>query len=293
MSTAPAAPPHLQVRLDATVPVLVIPAGLPFEELRAWLRERLPEQAEVIGGRASRLDLGEREIQLFDLRRLIHFLREEHGLDILGLYVRESAVHRFAERELKLKLFIQEAPQPQPPVSQPGLEVADDAETEELSGVADDEDAGDDEIVEPEVARVDAVSLPHDLEPGDLEPEGRVERRDDGQRTLTLRRTLRSGAVVRFDGDLIVFGDVNPGAHVVATGNIVVLGALKGMAHAGAAGAEDSFILALHLRPTQLRIARRIAIAPERPDTGAVALPEMASVIDGQIVIEAYKGRLR
>lgn len=278
------APPSLIVRLDATVPVLEIPTGLSFEALRDWLREAYPPQAELVGGRASRLDLGDREIKLFDLRRLIHFLRDTFGVEITGLYVRPDAIQRFAERELKLKLFPTEEAAPAP-VEEPDAEEPIPAEL--------DEEPADDEPEEPEVARLAQAALPHDLEPADLETDARVEKREDGRRTLTLRRTLRSGAVVRFDGDVLVFGDVNPGAQVVASGNIVVLGALKGVAHAGAAGAEESFILAFQLRPTQLRVARKIAIAPDRPETGAVFLPEMASVIDGQIVIEPYKGRLR
>lgn len=288
------APPRLGIRIEDAVPVIELPSDMKFEELRDWLREVLPDQLELIGGRASRLDLGEREIKLFDLRRLLHFLRDAHGVEITGLYVRPESVHRFAERELKLKLFARDtapavAPEDAPTVvTGPALEPEADAA---LAGPrAADPDT--EEFVEPSVAKLQEAVLPHDLEPEDLGADARVERRD-GRRTLTLRRTLRSGNVVRFDGDVLVFGDVNPGGQVVATGNIVVLGALKGVAHAGASGDEDGFILAFQLRPTQLRIARRIAIAPERPDAGAPFLPEMASVIDGQIVIEAYKGRLR
>ena len=113
-----------------------------------------------------------------------------------------------------------------------------------------------------------------------------------GRRTLTLYRTLRSGAAVRFDGDLYVFGDVNPGAQVIATGNVTVLGGLKGMVHAGAAGEENACIFALSLRPTQLRIGRKIAVAPDR-SAETMPLPEMASVIGDQIVIEPFSGKLR
>lgn len=286
------APSRLGIRIEDAVPVIELPSEMKFEELRDWLREVLPDQLELIGGRASRLDLGEREIKLFDLRRLLHFLRDAHGVEVTGLYVRPEAVHRFAERELKLKLFARDtapavAPEDAPTVVTRPAPEGDGALEETRAADPDTE-----EFVEPSVAKLQEAVLPHDLEPEDLGADARVERRD-GRRTLTIRRTLRSGNVVRFDGDVLVFGDVNPGGQVIATGNIVVLGALKGVAHAGAAGDEDGFILAFQLRPTQLRIARRIAIAPERPDAGSTFLPEMASVIDGQIVIEAYKGRLR
>jgi len=73
---------------------------------------------------------------------------------------------------------------------------------------------------------------------------------------------LRSGQSIRYAGSVVVLGDVNPGSEVIADGNVVVLGALKGMAHAGAAGDEMCFVSALHLRPTQLRIAGFISYVP-------------------------------
>jgi septum site-determining protein MinC len=110
---------------------------------------------------------------------------------------------------------------------------------------------------------------------------------EDGRRTHPVHRTLRSGATVRYDGDVIVFGDVNPGAQVIATGNITVLGALKGMAHAGAGGEEDTFIFAFDLRPTQLRIGRKIAV-PADKRSGSELRPEMASVVEDRISIDPY-----
>jgi len=69
-------------------------------------------------------------------------------------------------------------------------------------------------------------------------------------------------------------------------------GMLKGMAHAGAAGDEGAFIFSLHLRPTQLRIGRKIAISPDR-EAGRAAGPEIATVGGEQIVIEPYRGKVR
>ncbi len=116
-------------------------------------------------------------------------------------------------------------------------------------------------------------------------------REDPGRRTLTLHRTLRSGAVVRFDGDIVLFGDLNPGAQVIAAGNIIVLGNLKGLAHAGATGDEDAFILGFDLQPTQLRIARHIAIPPPRDVVQLGLQPELARIRHGSIAIEPYRAR--
>ncbi|NOY26017.1 MAG: hypothetical protein GXP62_09115 [Oligoflexia bacterium] len=119
-----------------------------------------------------------------------------------------------------------------------------------------------------------------------------------GRRALTVGRTLRGGQRVQFPGDVIVFGDVNPGAAVEAGGHILVMGSLRGMAHAGMYGDAASVILAFDLRPTQLRIGAHIAF-PEDPGStdhatrgrGAVR-PELACVKGDDIFIQAYTGRL-
>ena len=290
MTTMASLAPELQLHFDDDVPVLELPASLSFEDLRDWLREVIPAQEATIGGRTCRLHLGERSIKLFDLRRLLHFLREDFSIDITGIYVLPEAIHTYAERELKLKLF------PIFHIYGDTLEVpagTDDVEADDPPETLDIDPALFDA---PECVKIANVRLPHDLtdedlavsQPGIVEPTHET----SGRRTLTLYRTLRSGAAVRFDGDLFVFGDVNPGAQLIATGNVTVLGSLKGMVHAGAAGEEDASIFALLLRPTQLRIGRKIAVAPDR-GADPLSQPEMASVIGDQIVIEPYSGKLR
>ena len=110
----------------------------------------------------------------------------------------------------------------------------------------------------------------------------------EGQPTGVVKRTLRSGQRVSYDGNLVVFGDVHPGAEAVASGDIVVLGSLLGVAHAGARGSEQAVVAALRLRPTQLRIASRIGRPPEDDPTTVDDGPEIARVRDGQIVVEHY-----
>ncbi|MCG7345016.1 septum site-determining protein MinC [Sporosarcina sp. ACRSL] len=69
---------------------------------------------------------------------------------------------------------------------------------------------------------------------------------------------VRSGQVVKADGDLVVIGDVNPNGRVVAAGSIYVLGRLKGIAHAGATGNEEAVIAASWLEATHLMIADKL-----------------------------------
>lgn len=77
---------------------------------------------------------------------------------------------------------------------------------------------------------------------------------------------LRSGQVLEVETSIIIIGDVNIGAKVVSKGNIIVLGALKGNAFAGATGNEKAFVVALSMQPIQIRIADSIARAPDREE---------------------------
>ena len=120
--------------------------------------------------------------------------------------------------------------------------------------------------------------------PGETGPRGRGRGREAGERTLVRRGPLRSGQVIRYRGNVVILGDVNPGAQVVATGDVIVLGALRGLAHAGADGSRSAVVAALRLCPTQLRIADLIRRAPEG-DRGRLQ-PELARVRDGEIVVE-------
>jgi septum site-determining protein MinC len=96
--------------------------------------------------------------------------------------------------------------------------------------------------------------------------------------------TLRGGQALHHTGNIVVVGDVNPGAELVATGDIVVFGRLGGIAHAGARGDEAARIYAIDLAATQLRIATFIA-ADSDAKRPRVPAPEAAVVQDGRIVI--------
>ena len=84
--------------------------------------------------------------------------------------------------------------------------------------------------------------------------------KDLGDETaLFLERTLRSGTRIEFPGHVVVLGDVNPGAEIIAEGNVIIWGRLRGMVHAGAKGNKTAVICALDLSPTQLRIAEEVS----------------------------------
>jgi len=108
---------------------------------------------------------------------------------------------------------------------------------------------------------------------------------DGGEGAILVRRTLRSGFSLQHAGHVVVIGDVNPGAQVIARGDVIIWGKCRGMVHAGADGDEKAVVCALDLSPTQLRIAGVIAVTPKRRGKPQ---PEMARLEKGQVVAEAW-----
>jgi len=104
--------------------------------------------------------------------------------------------------------------------------------------------------------------------------------------TVYVKGTVRSGQSLTSRGNIVVVGDVNAGAELIATGDILVWGVLRGIAHAGAEGDESAKVFALRLEPMQLRIATKVAIAPDETRRKKLARPEVAHLRDGSIASE-------
>ncbi|MBP1966049.1 septum site-determining protein MinC [Paenibacillus aceris] len=104
-------------------------------------------------------------------------------------------------------------------------------------------------------------------------------------RMSALKGMIRSGQTLHHEGDLLYLGDVNPGGTITSTGNIYIMGSLRGMAHAGIDGDDKAIIAASHMRPTQLRIA---GIISRSPDEWGIeeAFMEFAYVKDGKMEID-------
>ena len=101
---------------------------------------------------------------------------------------------------------------------------------------------------------------------------------------IVVRNTCRSGIRIVSPSDCVVLGDVNPGAEIIAEGDVVVFGTLRGLAHAGAGGERSARIWALSIDPNQIRIADLVAVPPR----GAKHAPtrfEMAEIQDGIIQV--------
>ncbi len=101
---------------------------------------------------------------------------------------------------------------------------------------------------------------------------------------------LRSGQKIETEHSIVICGDVNSGADVVAGGDIIVLGTLRGVAHAGAYDETGGgrFIFALDLKPTQLRIGTVISRGAEEKSS----VPEIARIEGNNIVVEKYRSRV-
>lgn len=107
----------------------------------------------------------------------------------------------------------------------------------------------------------------------------------EGEPAIFIQRTLRSGMRVTFQGNVVVVGDVNPGAEIIASGSVIVWGRLRGMVHAGAEGNEKAVVCALDLHPMQLRIASMVSVTPE---SHGKSQPEMARIESGRLVADPW-----
>ncbi len=105
---------------------------------------------------------------------------------------------------------------------------------------------------------------------------------------LFYKGTLRSGQSLETKESLVIIGDVNPGAKVIAGGNIVILGALKGSVIAGSNGNHNAFVMALSMDPIQIQIADILARSSDsRPLRKAKKEAMIATIVEEQICIEA------
>ncbi len=108
----------------------------------------------------------------------------------------------------------------------------------------------------------------------------------NNETALFINKTLRSGTRVEFPGNVVVLGDVNPGAEIVAEGNILIWGKLRGAVHAGSKGDGNSKVCALDFAPMQLKVAEEVVnIKKEKQILG----PVVAFMRNERVVVESWK----
>ncbi|MGE5495656.1 MAG: septum site-determining protein MinC [Burkholderiales bacterium] len=109
-------------------------------------------------------------------------------------------------------------------------------------------------------------------------------------KSIFVTHTLRSGQRIECEGDVVILGDVNDGAEVIAGGSVAVMGCLRGLVHAGATGRSDVVVAANALIPKQMRISGKIAIFPENK---TAEVPEVAEYKHGSVVIRPLRPQTR
>ena len=308
------------VRLDmgGEVWVLEVDSTISWDAARACVAETYADNAADFHGRSLRLCLGERKLDLMEVRRFSTLFRDGFKAAIIGIECSPEAVHRYAETAFKLPLLAPPVDtRPRMPLVFTGAPFAEveDVEMVDESVPTDvpvpEEDAADldeapelvieidDAVDEHEVemtaaAREGAAQLSNGLaaidalievESTDIIEAGAPVPAEAGRRLMVVEKTLRSGKTIRFAGDVMVYGDVNAGAHIEADGNIVVFGSLRGLAHAGARGDQRSVIISFDLGSPQLRIADHIGFTTEVPvnPEPQVEVQRMSKFSDGVV----------
>ena len=136
-----------------------------------------------------------------------------------------------------------------------------------------------------EIALKELFSLRKNLIVSGIESEKKPYIAPSGTGIQMMSGTVRSGQVLTHQGDLLLLGDVNPGGTVQATGSIYILGALRGLAHAGIDGDRSVIIAASHFKPTQLRIADIISRPPDEWKDSDANM-RFAYIVNQQIAVD-------
>ena len=83
---------------------LVVSADISWDEVRARIADDLEEYADDLHGRNVRLDLGERPLDLMEVRRISTLMRDGFKAAVIGIECTPDSVHRYAEQAFKLPL---------------------------------------------------------------------------------------------------------------------------------------------------------------------------------------------
>jgi septum site-determining protein MinC len=112
--------------------------------------------------------------------------------------------------------------------------------------------------------------------------------------TLYVEANLRSGQLIRYPGNVFVLGDVNPSAEIIANGDIIIWGTLRGLAHAGADGDKTAKIIAMEILAGQIRIAGLITSIPnsmsKEKKKSKDKIPMLVKIENNEIIASRYFG---
>ncbi|MBV8774190.1 MAG: septum site-determining protein MinC [Deltaproteobacteria bacterium] len=236
--------------------LLTLEPGTPFSDLLTALSERLSEAPSFFKGASLSLDTTRRTLEA----------GERTQLEALLAYYQMSVA---AAQTLTETPVLQAEAAPVAASSEPQPVIARD---EQAVGSTATLSAAD---------PVETANTANTLDMASIAPDPR-----ESSDTLFLRRTVRSGQAINHPSNVVVLGDVNHGAEIVAGGDIIVWGVLRGMVHAGYPDNEQALVCSLALAPVQLRIAHLLSRPPEGFEVQP--RPEVAAIRNDQIVVEAW-----
>jgi septum site-determining protein MinC len=227
---------YVQLKGTRAGVLLTVREECAFSLVIEQIDELLGAQADLLGTAPISVDLGWREVSDDEQQALCDAL-QGHGVSLLGVISTSLATRRLFELK-GYKAIIG------------ALGLAKHGGRARVRGASGDRREG-------EGAELDSAES--GAEAAGLGASGSDEAAADpyagSEPTLFLRKNLRSGQRIEFPGHVVVFGDVNHGAEVCAGGDIVVLGHVRGIVHAGCDGAEGARVVALNLHAPQVRIA--------------------------------------
>ena len=236
--------------------------SVPFDEVARSLRQYFVENRGLWSSGSISVNAGRWMLSREQLSRIKQVIEDESGL----------TVSRFWCSPDKLEGLINDANGAGTAVAKP---------SEATSGAANGNPAG-----------------PTVNQPKLKEPKAGGSRKGLPTEALFIKATFRSGESVNYPGDVVVLADVNPGAEIVADGDILVFGSLRGMAHAGAAGDTRATIIALELASPRIQIGPYTGLAPTvvsgSKNTGSKTRgegPRIAYARRRSIYVAPYTGR--
>lgn len=257
----------VQVTGRGTDIAFVIDDEAPIGQIAKELGEYLADKGGLFSKGNITVDAGRRMVSRDELGRIRQIIERNSGLTVTRFWCSPDALEVLGGRpfnwEAKSPVLQQEPLPPPASVTEPPPIVA----------------------VATDLSVVAAEKLTEDL----LKNHGR-----NRSQALLIKATFRSGEVVKHPGDVVVLADVNPGAEIWADGDIVVLGALKGLAHAGAAGDTKATIVATELASPRIGIGPYDAIAqpPGKCNSkSSAARPKIAFVRRRSIYVAPFVGR--
>lgn len=249
--------------------------GEEFQKVLNRLTEKLEAGAMLVSGNKLKLDTGGR---------------------VLGNEQKEALTKIFSSHGLPDPFQIQElAPETAPDGEEEHVQDSDEETVEKtepeildeegikttLDSAGKTESADAPQIQQPEITSEEAPSETKEIK------EEKVKELPPEERTLLVKKTLRSGQSVEYEGNVVILGDVNPGAEVNSGGDILIMGALRGTVHAGCNGDKKAIIAALKFQPVQARIAN---IAAQLSSAAASELlPQVLSVQHDKIKLDKLK----